>query len=356
MEITAYFDNELFNARTYDDGPSLSQILVDAVSTATELHGTDTIDQSSGILLGNFTYNGPKVDLTTVTGIFTTLKHYTNGLLMETDYSAQPIDLIKFIQDNGSYMWSFLAGNDVFTGSLTNKAQDTVIGLGGNDTFEGGGDNGDADGNGAAGSTTYYNGRQDWFDGGEGIDTAIFRGNIGNYTTDKKSDIFDATTINLAASSYLSGFRVHDTTGLDGTDFLINVERLKFSDTKLALDLDGNAGLTAKILGSVFGAASVSNKQFVGIGLSILDGGMSYSDLMALALNAAGATTNDAVVTVLWTNVVGTAPTAADKAPFIDMLNNGMKAGDLGVLAADTTLNTAHINLVGLVQTGIEYI
>jgi len=32
-----------------------------------------------------------------------------------------------------------------------------------------------------------------------------------------------------------------------------------------------------------------------------------------------------------------------------------MKPGDFVVLAADTTFNTANINQVGLVQTGIEY-
>jgi len=34
---------------------------------------------------------------------------------------------------------------------------------------------------------------------------------------------------------------------------------------------------------------------------------------------------------------------------------NGIKAGDLVVLAADTALNTTNIGLVGLMQTGIEY-
>ena len=43
------------------------------------------------------------------------------------------------------------------------------------------------------------------------------------------------------------------------------------------------------------------------------------------------------------------------KSPFIKMLADGMKAGDLVVLAADTALNTTNIGLVGLIQTGIEY-
>jgi hypothetical protein len=38
------------------------------------------------------------------------------------------------------------------------------------------------------------------------------------------------------------------------------------------------------------------------------------------------------------------------------MLEAGMKSGDLVVLAADTTFNAAKINLIGLAQTGIEYI
>jgi len=37
------------------------------------------------------------------------------------------------------------------------------------------------------------------------------------------------------------------------------------------------------------------------------------------------------------------------------MLADGMKAGDLVVLAADTALNTTNIGLAGLIQTGIKY-
>lgn len=177
----------------------------------------------------------------------------------------------------------------------------------------------------------------DTINGGDGLDVVNYLSTISNYKVTKSISSFS-----ISSSS-------------DGVDMLTNVERLKFIDTNLALDLDGNAGKVAKILGAVFGAASVSNKEYVGIGLSYLDNGMSYSDLTTLALNAVGATTNDAIVTKLWTNVIGTAPIAADKAPFLEMLNDGIKAGDLGVLAADTIYNTTNINLVGLAQTGIEY-
>ena len=93
----------------------------------------------------------------------------------------------------------------------------------------------------------------------------------------------------------------------------------------------------------------------MGIGLSFLDAGWTYDNLAGLALDAAGANTNDQIVSLLWTNVIGTKPTAADKQPFIALLENGMTAGALAHLAADSSFNTTNINLVGLAQTGIEY-
>ena len=135
-----------------------------------------------------------------------------------------------------------------------------------------------------------------------------------------------------------------------------NVERIKFSDKSMAIDLNGNAGTTAKILGAVFGKASVSNKNYVGIGLHFLDSGWTYDNLAGLALDAVGAKTNDQIVSLLWSNVIGSKPSAADKQPFIALLENGMTAGALAHLAAETSFNTTNINLVGLAQTGIEYI
>lgn len=180
----------------------------------------------------------------------------------------------------------------------------------------------------------------DLFDGGLGTDTVVYSGPLEQYTVKKSGN----------------GYIVSESTGSDGTDYLYNIERLKFKNKSLAIDIDGNAGTTAKILGAVFGKESVSNKSYVGIGLNFLDTGWTYDNLAALALDAAGAKTNDQIVSLLWTNVIGTKPTAADKQPFITLLENGMTAGALAHLAADTNFNTTNINLVGLAQTGIEYI
>ena len=212
----------------------------------------------------------------------------------------------------GSAFADNLHGNDV---------NNVINGGAGNDQITGGGGN-------------------DNIDGGVGIDIAIFSGASKGYKIST-----EATSVLVTGDAIT-----------DGIDTLLNIERIRFSDKSIAIDLNGNAGISAKVIGAVLGKTQVQNSTYVGLGLSYLDKGMSYSDLSALALTAVGATTNDAVVSTLWKNVIGTDATAEIKAPYIKMLTDGMKVGDLVVLAADTSFNTTNINLVGLAQTGIEYL
>ena len=212
----------------------------------------------------------------------------------------------------GSAFADNLHGNDV---------NNVINGGAGNDQITGGGGN-------------------DNIDGGIGIDIAIFSGASKGYKIST-----EATSVLVTGDAIT-----------DGIDTLLNIERIRFSDKSIAIDLNGNAGISAKVIGAVLGKTQVQNSTYVGLGLSYLDKGMSYSDLSALALTAVGATTNDAVVSTLWKNVIGTDATAEIKAPYIKMLTDGMKVGDLVVLAADTSFNTTNINLVGLAQTGIEYL
>jgi hypothetical protein len=169
------------------------------------------------------------------------------------------------------------------------------------------------------------------FDGGGGIDTVSF----------------DTTKIELIRTA--TGFTV-------GQDALINIERLQFTDTSIALDIAGNAGTTAKILGAVFGKDSVSNAEYAGIGLDLLDKGMSYEELMELALTASGAATNRDVVDTLYQNLTGLSPSDADAAPYLAWLDDGAYSkGALGVFAAELELNLTNIDFVGLQSSGLEY-
>ncbi len=211
------------------------------------------------------------------------------------------------------------AGNDFITG---NKYNNMLSGEDGNDTLVNGAGN-------------------DHMFGGSGIDTVIFSGLRKNYTLNESE----------------GNYSIIDQKNNDGQDTVVDIERLTFSDTKLALDISGNAGQIAKLLGSVFGAASVNNQEFVGIGLSLIDGGMSQEQLATVALNAVEAKNHDEIVSLLWQNLFNTDPTQGEKQPYVEMLENGeMSAATLALLAADTSINADNINLVGLVQSGIEFI
>ena len=180
-------------------------------------------------------------------------------------------------------------------------------------------------------------GGNDHLDGGKGIDIAVYSGSHLNYSITRNT----------------SNFKI--ATPAEGTDELVAIERLKFSDTYLALDTEGHAGSVAKLLGAVFGAHSVANKQYAGIGLSLLDGGMSYEALAAAAVAATGKSGYADIVNLLWTNVMGTEIPRDALAVFQGLLENGMSVGSLTVLAADTQQNMANINIVGLAATGLEY-
>ena len=141
-------------------------------------------------------------------------------------------------------------------------------------------------------------------------------------------------------------------------DRLLNVERLQFSDHKLALDVDANAGAAAKIIGAVLGASPAALPNLVGVGLELMDGGLSYQTLMDLAIHAVlGASPTSAqVVTLLYTNVVGVAPTTTERDTFAGLLDNGtLTIGSLGTLAGNTALNLAHIDFTGIQQHGLAY-
>lgn len=153
------------------------------------------------------------------------------------------------------------------------------------------------------------------------------------------------------------GFEAVATDG-SGSYALKNVERLQFADGHLALDLGGNAGTIAKILGAVYGPAAVANRAYVGVGLQLLDGSMSDESLTQLALNAklGPGATHAQVVDLLYSNVVGAPPSPDDAAYFVGLLDShAITPAAMALAAANTALNQDHIDLVGLAQNGLPY-
>lgn len=181
--------------------------------------------------------------------------------------------------------------------------------------------------------------------GGNGIDLGLFAGPVGHYYLENMGD----------------GWVVRDLIGDQGRDLAYGVERLRFDDGLLAIDIDGHAGTTAKFLGAVFGPASVNFKDYVGIGLTLLDGGMSEPALMQLALEArlgsARAVTPTNVVNLLYLNLFGVQPDLSTRLYYEGLITDGsFTTVSLAQAAAETPWNLDNIDLVGIEAAGLPYV
>jgi serralysin len=86
---------------------------------------------------------------------------------------------------------------------------------------------------------------------------------------------------------------------------------------------------------------------------------MTYEQLMCAALDVLLGTNASSllVVELIWNNLIGP-PTPADNISQYSVLidNGAYTSAGLAIVAANHDLNATNIDLVGLAQTGVEYI
>ncbi len=208
----------------------------------------------------------------------------------------------------------------------------SLLGLSGNDVIRGGG--GD-----------------DALDGGADTDSAIFAGPIKNYVITKTN----------------VGWRVTDSTGVEGDDILNNVERLCFSDADVALDVSATqaAGQAALLLGAVLGAdALATKKELLGAVIDLFDEGFTLQQLSGavmrlpiwglLANEGRASATNTQIAKYLLTTVYATPPDDPTLSSATAALSQGPEGNFLWNLA-ESVANQEHVGLTGLITTGIEF-
>jgi len=222
-------------------------------------------------------------------------------------------------------------GNALANVVTGNELNNELSGLDGNDTLSGG-----------AGNDKLIGGKgNDALDGGSGVDTAIFSGN---------------------RSSYTIGGAGTGVSGPDGTDTLMSIERLQFSDKKIALDLGtGEAACnTVRIIGAAFDAPVIQqHPDYVGIGLGLFDSGMSMLAVCQMVIGVMGSPTNEAFVNTVYQNLVGGPPAQGDRDYYVGLLQGSggaMTQAELLLIAANADINAQNINLVGLQQGGVEFV
>jgi len=186
----------------------------------------------------------------------------------------------------------------------------------------------------------------DFFDGGLGLDTVVYNGPMERYT------------INKTGNRYV----VSEPTGSDDTDYLINIERLQFSNTKVALDMTGNAGEAARLIGALLGPSYVKDKALAGVVIGLLDQNYSTQTIATLGLGTstyiglAGSSSNEDFVKHVFKNLIGRPPAEAELQTYVGMLSAGTSQAALAVMAADTEFTAEKIGLTGLVLNGWEFI
>jgi hypothetical protein len=271
---------------------------------------------ADGVAIGGATGNIFQPTLAEYRKVITVSANYTDQGGYPEAVSSSPTTPVR----NPGDLLQGTPGPDTLTGG---DRDDTLVGFDGQDTLRG-------------------NGGDDQIDGGGDIDTAVYAGELLDYTL-----VRDGTAFEISGPL------------AEGFDQLVNVERLQFNDLSLAFDLDGHAGEVAKLLGAMIGKDEWYVREYVGIGLDILDEGFSFEELMTVALEVVlGANpSNAAVVNLLWDNLVG-GPTPVEVLnDLVGILERGeLTQVGLCLAAADHPVNLDNIGLVGLVSSGLEYI
>jgi len=263
---------------------------------------------------------GPALDEASLEGV-------TDTVIAAVTYSLENVKFVENLTLAAGSAAATGTGNELNNALTGNASNNTLSGLAGNDTLSG-----------SAGNDT--------LDGGAGVDTAAYSNARAGYTVTKTA----------------SG---HTVSGPEGNDTLSNIERLKFSDKSLAVDMGASeaGGKTALLLGACLGANGLNDKTIVGGILGYFDGGYTLTDAATALVDAgivaqlAGGADNKHFVDWMALNLVDALPDASTEAVLIDFITSGQftQATFLATLAAHQ-INQDHIGLVGLQQNGMEYL
>lgn len=253
-----------------------------------------------------------------VAGLITSGSLSVNGLTLFsfTDAAIDQVTTRAIFEAGGDSLLAefayWLAGNDVVSGA---SGDEVLFGFEGNDFLYGLGGN-------------------DVLDGGAGLDWVSYAGDRDSFTVARNE-----------AGYTLSG-------GSAGFDTLISVERVQFSDSNLAFDVAGHAGDSMKFIGAV-APSLAENLSVRGLILGLLDAGQSMESLCQLAIDLdLVPDSNAALAEAVFSNVLQVPPTPEVTGALVGFIEAHGQANFLTTVAG-FGLN---VNLVGLAETGVEYV
>jgi len=315
----------------------------DGNDTLHSLGGSDLLNGGAGV--DTVVFTGSRADYeVTLIGLGDWIIEGTDGtsklIGIETLQFSDTSDGYNYIENilSGTAGDDTMVGGDGIDSFNGDAGADVLIGHGGPDRLRG--EPGDDTLDGGDGNDILNGGDgNDVLDGGEGVDTAIFSGNHAAYQ-------INATVANTSV------------TGLEGSDVLTDVERLQFDDKKIAIG--ESASNTVRIIGAAFDVSAIEqHPEWVGMGLQLFDSGLTMLQVCELVIGVLGYPSNETLVTTVYENVVGVAPSDFERDFYVGLLQGSggtMSQAQLLEIAANSPLTADTIDLVGLQQAGVEFV
>ena len=201
--------------------------------------------------------------------------------------------------------------------------QSAVLGSSGNDRIVA-----------AAGSET--------IDGGGGRDTVVLAGARAGFTVQAGG----------------GGFTVADNAGNGGTDLLLNVEKLHFTDQDLSFEINGPAGQAYRLYQATFDR--VPDLAGLGFWVGAMEGGVTLEAAAASFIQSAefiatyGGVSNRSFASLLYQHTLHRAPDSAGLDWWTARLDDG--AARSSVLAAFSESPENQAQVIGAIQNGIAFI
>ena len=233
------------------------------------------------------------------TGSGNTGYSFTNDGAIRTIYDVSGSDWLDlstapggaFINLTPGMFTSLRAGGPSVIGIAIGTVIEAALGGSGNDLIAG-------------------NAANNYIDGRAGVNTYFLQGAHASYQT-----VFSPGSITT----------VDTTPGRDGTDTLVNVQRLHFSDDMIAFDIQGDAGQAYRLYQAalhrtpeIAGVSYHANRLDNGVSLHDVAGGFIAAPEFAQLYGAAP--TDQTFVRALYQNVLGRGPDAAGEAYYLGHL------------------------------------
>lgn len=205
--------------------------------------------------------------------------------------------------------------------------------------------------------------------GGKGADTLtggsnrdLLTGGAGNDLLNGGADTDTAAFDGLRSSYVLTkGSGNYAIQGADGTDTLLNVERLHFSDLEVAMDATGTAGQNYRVFEGALGRAP--DVGGMGFYMTQLDQGKTLVSVAAQLVTSSefaskygSNLTNSQYLTLLYNNALHRAPDVDGLAWWTNAMATDPNATRSSVLANFSESAECQALFVGVISNGVDYV